>query len=63
VSGMTLTSTGSIESGTGAQTPTTNNYGLYMNISGTGLAGGYQSTNGNPLGFCVVSTTDGNASS
>ena len=63
VSGMTLTSTGSIESGTGAQTPTTNNYGLYMNISGTGLAAGYQSTNGNPSGFCLVSTTDGNANS
>jgi ABC-type phosphate transport system substrate-binding protein len=63
VSGMTLTSTGSISSGPGAQTPTTNNYGLYMNISGTGLAAGYQSTNGNPSGFCVVSTTDGNASS
>ncbi len=63
VSGMTLTSTGSIESGTGAQTSTTNNYGLYMNVSGTGLAGGYQSTTGDPSGFCVVSTTDGNASS
>jgi hypothetical protein len=63
VSGMPLTSTGSIESGTGAQTSTTNDYSLYMNVSGTGLAGNYQSTNGNPSGFCVVSTTDGNASS
>ena len=63
VRGMTLTSTGSIENGTGAQTSTTNNYGLYMNIPATGLAAGYQSTNGDPSGFCVVSTTDGNASS
>jgi hypothetical protein len=34
-----------------------------MNVTGTGLAGGYQSSNGDPSGFCLVSTTDGNASS
>ena len=48
VGGMTLTS--------GSKT-----YGSYMNVSGTGLTGGYQSSNGDPSGFCLVSTTDGNA--
>ena len=64
VTGMTLTATGSQETGTGAQTATTNNYGLYMNVPGTGLAGGQQTvSNGDLSGFCLVSSTDGNASS
>jgi ABC-type phosphate transport system substrate-binding protein len=50
VGGMTLTSNG-------------HDYSKYMNVTGTGLAGGYQSSNGDPSGFCLVSTTDGNASS
>lgn len=62
-SNMTLTAAGSVETGTGAQTPTTNDYSAYMNVPGTGLAGGYLSTNGDPSGFCLVSSTDGNANS
>ena len=50
VAGMTLTSNG-------------HDYSQYMNVTGTGLANGYQSTNGDPSGFCLVSTTDNNASS
>jgi len=50
VAGMTLTSNG-------------HDYSKYMNVTGTGLTGGYQSSNGDPSGFCLVSTTDGNASS
>ena len=49
VSGMTLTSNG-------------HDYSKYMNVSGTGLAGGYQSSNGDPSGFCLVTNTDANAS-
>jgi len=49
VSGMTLTSGN-------------HDYSKYMNVTGTGLAGGYQSSNGNPSGFCLVSSTDNNAS-
>lgn len=63
VSNMTLTATGSVETGTGAQTPTTNDYSAYMNVPSTGLAGGYQTSNGDPSGFCLVSSTDANANS
>ena len=50
VGGMSLTSNG-------------HNYSQYMNVTGTGLAGGYASSNGDPSGFCLVSTTDGNSGS
>ena len=64
VTGMTLTAAGSQETGTGAQTATVNNYGLYMNVPGTGLAGGEKTApNGDLSGYCMVSSTDGNASS
>ncbi len=63
VANLPLTSPGQVETGTGAETPTSNDYSKYMNVPGTGLVGGYQSTNGDPSGFCLVTTSDGNASS
>ena len=56
---------GSVAHPVGGMNMTANghDYSKYMNVTGTGLDGGYQSSNGDPSGFCLVSTTDGNASS